>query len=282
MIINISAFIVKFKGYYENKESCQFLLTNLNEITFKFLYKVIQVAVKHNDQNSINIIRENGVFFFEKILNFILNDKLSKSETSLGFNVINKFCMILSKQNIIKIIIDMIQKFDTKINSIFNSEGDNKNKNNKENKENKDSKDNNKGVIETAKKLKEKNDKEMNKLAIRLEIADYLLKNLDFVVKNPSNGNSSNSEEDNMISIVLQFFDKYFFFFSDNKNVKISKDGISSLQPLLTKKFFEIFYDIITKSNDIDYILLIFNKFTKEKKESFFNEKKRISFSKNK
>ena len=262
----INAFIVKFKGYYENKESCQFLLTNLNEITFKFLYKVIQVAVKHNDQNSINIIRENGVFFFEKILNFILNDKLSKSETSLGFNVINKFCMILSKQNIIKIIIDMIQKFDTKINSIFNSEGDNKNKNNKENKENKDTKDNNKGVIETAKKLKEKNDKEMNKLAIRLEIADYLLKNLDFVVKNPSNGNSSNSEEDNMISIVLQFFDKYFFFFSDNKNVKISKDGISSLQPLLTKKFFEIFYDIITKSNDIDYILLIFNKFTKEKK----------------
>ena len=29
---------------------------------------------------------------------------------------------------------------------------------------------------------------------------------------------------------------------------------------------FEIFYDIITKSNDYDYILLIFNKFTKDKK----------------
>ena len=249
----INAFITKFKRYYENKESCQFLLTNLNEITFKFLYKIIQVAKKHNDEDSINIIRENGVFFFEKILNFILNDKLNKSETSLGFNVINKFCMILSKQNIIKIIINMIQKFDTKINSIFNNESNNNEQNNK-------------GVIETSKKQKEKNDKEMNKLAIRLEIADYLLKNIDFKVKNPSNGNNTNSEEDNMISIVLQFFDKYFFFFSDNKNVKISKEGISSLQPLLTKKFFEIFYDVISKSNDIDYILLIFNKFTKDKK----------------
>jgi hypothetical protein len=78
----------------------------------------------------------------------------------------------------------MIQKFDTKINSIFNSEADNKN--------NKENKDKNKGVIETSKKQKEKNDKEMNKLAIRLEIADYLLKNLDFVVKNPNNGNSTN------------------------------------------------------------------------------------------
>ena len=29
---------------------------------------------------------------------------------------------------------------------------------------------------------------------------------------------------------------------------------------------FEILYDIITKSNDIDYILLIFNKFIKDKK----------------
>ncbi len=252
----INAFIIKFKGYYEKKESCQFLLTNLNEITFKFLYKIIQVAKKYNDENSIKVIRENGVFFFEKILNFILNDKLNKSETSLGFNVINKFCLILSKQNIIKIIIDMIQKFDAKINSIFNNNESNNN----------DKKNNNKGVVETSKKQKEKNDKEMNKLAVRLEIADYLIKNLDFIVKSPNNTNNNNTDEDNMISIVLQFFDKYFFFFSDNKNVKISKEGISSLQPLLTKKFFEIFYDIISKSNDIDYIFLIFNKFTKDKK----------------
>ena len=249
----IGSFITKFKNYYENNDTCQFLLTNLNEITFKFLYKVIQVSLKHNDQETIKVIREYGVFFFEKILNYILNDKLNKSETSLGFNVISKFCLILSKQNIIKIIIDMIQKFDTKINSIFNN--DNLKDNNS-----------NKGVIETNKKQKEKNDKEMNKLALRLEIADYMLKNLDFVVKNPNNGNNTKTDEDNMISQVLQFFDKYFFFFSDNKNVKISKEGISSLQPLLTKKFFEIFYDIIIKCNDYDYILLIFNKFIKEKK----------------
>ena len=243
----INAFLAKFKTYYDNKESCQFMINHLHEITFKFLYKIIQVSIKNNDQESIKVIRESGVFFFEKILNLILNDKLNKSEISLGFNVISKFCMILSKQNIIKIIIDMIQKFDTNINNIFNNTDKNKN------------------VIVTSKKQKEKNDKEMNKLAIRLEIADYLLKNLEFIVKNPNNGNN-NSDEDNMISIVLQFFDKYFFFFSDNKNVKIGKDGISSLQPLLTKKFFDIFYDIITKCNDIDYILLIFNKFTKDQK----------------
>ena len=41
---------------------------------------------------------------------------------------------------------------------------------------------------------------------------------------------------------------------------------MSSLQPLLTKKLFEIFYDIIAKCNDIDYILTIFNKFSKDKK----------------
>ena len=248
----IKGFIIKFKQYYEDNNLCPFLLSNLNEITFKFLYKVITVSIKHNDQYSINIIREFGVFFFEKILNLILNDKLSKSETSLGFNVINKFCQILSKQNIIKIITDMMKKFDEKINSIFSNDSIKNNTNNK-------------GIIETNKKQREKNDKEMNKLAIRLEIADYMLKNLNFVVKSPNN-NDIKTDEDNMIDKILQFFDKYFFFFSDNKNVKIGKEGISSLQPLLTKKLFEIFYDVITKSNDYDYILLIFNKFTKDKK----------------
>ena len=248
----INAFITKFKGYYENKDSCQLLINHLNEITFKFLYKIIIVALKYKDEKSIEIIRENGVFFFEKILNLILNDKLNKSETALGFNVINKFSGILSKQNLIKIIIDMVQKFDKTINDIFNM-----------NEISKDGDKKKKSIVEPSKKQKEKNDKEINKLAIRLEIADFLLKNLNFIVNNNLN---NNSDEDNMVSIVLQFFDKYFFFFSDNKNVKFGKDGISSIQPLLTKKFFEIFYDIITKCNDIDYILTIFNKFTKEKK----------------
>jgi len=252
----INAFITKFKGYYENKDSCQILSNNLNEITFKFLYKIIIVSQKNKDEKAIEVIRENGVFFFEKILNLILNDKLNKSENALGFNVINKFCLILSKQNIIKIIIDMIQKFDKTINNLFNSEEKGKNKNKEDNKKNKI-------ISETSKKQKEKNDKEINKLGIRLEIVDYLLKNLNFVVKNNQN---NKSDEDNMISIVLQFFDKYFFFFSDNKNVKFGKDGISSLQPLLTKKFFEIFYEIITKSDDFEYILTIFNKFSNEKK----------------
>ena len=249
----INAFITKFKGYYENKDSCQLLYNNLNEITFKFLYKIIIVSKKYNDENAIETIRENGVFFFEKILNLILNDKLNKSETALGFNVINKFSGILSKQNIIKIIIDMVQKFDKTINDMFNSDAIKEKEKDKKKKI----------IVEPSKKQKEKNEKEINKLAIRLEIADYLLKNLSFVVKNNQN---DNSDEDNMVSIVLQFFDKYFFFFSDNKNVKFGKEGISSLQPLLTKKFFEIFYDIITKCNDIDYILTIFQKFTKEKK----------------
>ena len=249
----INAFITKFKGYYENKDSCQLIINNLNEITFKFLYKIIIVAQKYNDTNSIEIIRENGVFFFEKILNLILNDKLNKSETALGFNVINKFCGILSNQNLIKIIIDMVQKFDKTINNIFTED-----KNNENNKTIKTLK-------EPSKKQREKNDKEINKLAVRLEIADYLLKNLNFVVKNNQN-NNNNSDEDNMVSIVLQFFDKYFFYFSDNKNVKFGKEGMSSLQPLLTKKLFEIFYDIIAKCNDIDYILTIFNKFSKDKK----------------
>ena len=66
--------------------------------------------------------------------------------------------------------------------------------------------------------------------------------------------------------LFYNFFDKYFFYFSDNKNVKFGKEGMSSLQPLLTKKLFEIFYDIIAKCNDIDYILTIFNKFSKDKK----------------
>ena len=253
----INAFITKFKGYFENKDSCQLLINNLNEITFKFLYKIIIVAQKNKDEKAIEIIRENGLFFFEKILSLILNDKLNKSETALGFNVINKFCGILSKNNIIKIIIDMMQKFDKSINDIFNSD---------KNQENNNNKNKNKMIQEPSKKQREKNEKEINKLAIRLEIADYLLKNLDFVVKNNINNNNNLSDEDNMISIVLQFFDKYFFFFSDNKNVKFGKEGMSSLQPLLTKKLFEIFYDIITKCNDIDYILTIFNKFTKEKK----------------
>ena len=171
----INAFITKFKGYFENKDSCQILINNLNEITFKFLYKIIIIAQKNKDENAIEVIKENGLFFFEKILNLILNDKLNKSETALGFNVINKFCGILSKQNIIKIIIDMVQKFDKTINDIFNI---------------KDEK--NKIIKDPSKKQREKNEKEINKLAVRLEIADYLLKNLNFVVKNNLNNNNNN------------------------------------------------------------------------------------------
>ena len=75
----INAFITKFKGYYDNKDSCQILISNLNEITFKFLYKIIIVSEKNKDQKAIEVIKENGVFFFEKILYLILNDKLNKS-----------------------------------------------------------------------------------------------------------------------------------------------------------------------------------------------------------
>ena len=249
----IDAFIAKFKGYFENNESCQFLVSNLYEIAFKFLYKIIYVSNKHNDKEAMKVIRENGVFFFEKILNLLLKNKLNKSETQLGYNVISQFCLVLTKQDIIKIIIDMIQKFDSTVNEIFNNNDDNKNNNKIINTKNND------------KKQKEKNDKEINKLAIRLEISNYLLRNIDFTVNNPTN-NNNNTDESNMVSILLQFFDKYFFFFSDNKNVKINKNGISSLQPLLTKKFFDIFYEIISKCNDIDYLLDIFSKFTKDKK----------------
>ena len=53
----INAFITKFKGYYDNKDSCQILISNLNEITFKFLYKIIIVSEKNKDQKAIEVIK---------------------------------------------------------------------------------------------------------------------------------------------------------------------------------------------------------------------------------
>ena len=73
----------------------------------------------------------------------------------------------------------MVQKFDKTINNIFTDD-----KNNENNKTIKTLK-------EPSKKQREKNDKEINKLAVRLEIADYLLKNLNFVVKNNQNNNNN-------------------------------------------------------------------------------------------
>ena len=103
--------------------------------------------------------------------------------------------------------------------------------------------------------MKKKREKEINKLAMRLEITNYLLKNLKIVIQDPSKNNNNNSQIE-MINILFKFFEQYFFKFSQSHN---------SNEQFISKKIFELFLTILSKINDIDFAYQIFNNFSNKK-----------------
>ena len=232
-----------FEQYINDPSSCPF--NNSKEICFKFLSKAIDECKNKNDSEALNVIKNKGGFFFQKILNLLLNGKLSKSESQLGFNVISKYCTIIENESLFKIIIQMIQKFDETVNTnILTEKVNNEKKSNME--------------IDTGNKKKEsekKREKEINKLAMRLEITNYLLKYLNIVIQDSSKNNNNNSQIE-MINILFKFFEQYFFKFSQSHN---------SNEQFISKKIFELFLTILSKINDIDFAYQIFNNFSNKK-----------------
>ena len=226
----ISAFLDKFKGYFNKEFECYF--SNLKGITFKFLYKVIKTAKKYKHIESINTLTsDKGLFFFQKILNLVLQGKLNKSEMQEGFNVINELCEILSQDYLIRIIIDMFTKFEKGFNI--------------------DTIDNNKNAI-----TKEQ-EKEYKKLEMRLDIVNYLYKNIKYIANNPNNPQLTITNQNeqmylNLSNSILSFVNKYFFKCGANSNIYINA---------LSKRMFDILLTLLSKINDLDYAYYIYDQF---------------------
>ena len=232
-----------FEQYINEPTSCPF--NNSKEICFKFLSKAIEECKNNNDKVALSVFQNKGNFFFQKILNLLLNGKLNKSESQLGFNVICKYSKIIENLSLFKIIIQMIQKFDetVKTNILIERKSDNKDKTKNMEIDN-----------DKIKSSEKKREKEINKLAMRLEIINYLLKNLNIIINDPSKNNNNNEVE--MINILFKFFEEYFFKYSQSNNSK---------EQFLSKKIFEIFLTILSKINDIDFSYNIFNNFSNKK-----------------
>ena len=219
----VSTFLKKFAGYYEKANTCYF--EHLNEITFKFIYKVEIIALKHNDQATFEVLRnQEGTFFINKILNLILKGTLTKSEMQEGFNVITKYCSIAKEEYLLKMIVNMIQKFT----EVF-------------------------PVNDTTIFNKEK-EAEVKKLIMRLEIANYIFKNINYVIPSPAQQNqivnSENKDIKNGITeSLLTFFDNYFVVCADNSNINAQN---------ISKKLFDILMNILYKIQDLDYSFQIY------------------------
>lgn len=222
----LEAFLIKFEGYFTKNETCHFI-SSLNDIMFRFLSKVISIVIKQNDHNSIEIIRTKGSFFFQKTYNLILSHKLNKSELSEAFNLIEKYCKVINIKFIHKIILDMIDK----CNDVFTQE-EGKPKPKQEpvvpiatdkdlTKNKKDQK--NKG-INNQKKIKDK-------IALRIDITNYLLRNISDV--------QLKDQDNNYIQILFSFFEKHFF----------TKEKNSSYNQI-TKRLFDLFIILIVKKNN--------------------------------
>lgn len=226
----ISAFLDKFEKYYEKGAECYF--DNLKEITFKFLYKVLIISIKVKDPKSIEVLRTKGSFFFQKILNLILSSKVNKNELQEGFNVITKFCLILNESFLLKIICDMVEKF----NSAYDL--------------------NDKTIYS-----KEK-EKEVKKLQMRLEIINFIFKTMNYEIQNPESStnqiiNSENKEQkEKVTSLLLDFYEKYYFQCAAQSNFGMQN---------IAKRLFDIYINILYKIKDLDYAYFIYSSKFKDK-----------------
>ncbi len=217
----------------------------LKEKIFKGVTRMISNSTKANDNSAIEIIREKGRFFFKKAYVTIFNTKFTFNESREAFNLISNFCKICSENYLKKVISEIIALFEKDILNYLNLAaitGDDLSRNSNTAKLNEplqfDEEMKNNDNKNKKEKQKEKNDpksKKLNILCLRIEVINYILKNMKA------------SQQIN--DLVNAFFEKYFFNeVLNNSNIK--------------KKLIELFITLMDKLNDVEQVLFIFHNFS--------------------
>jgi hypothetical protein len=239
-----------------NKDTTSIFIPNIRETIFKVIAKLISVSFKRGDMKTLEVIKQDGKIFFSKCLNMIIKQKLSKSELKDSFNLISAFCKIMSEKFLFKIICDMIEKFDKSFQTTFIQNDNVSNFSNKAKlNESVDISIDNVEMVDTKKKPsqdKKSKDKEITLLSLRIDIINYILKNVK-LFKNPTHDETQPAES-NLFSLLNSFFEKFFF------NERINN------QPSIRKKLIDLFMILMGKMESSDQILDIFSKFVNEYK----------------
>ena len=156
---------------------------------------------------TLEVIKQDGKIFFSKCLNMIIKQKLSKSELKDSFNLISAFCKIMSEKFLYKIICDMIEKFDKGFQTTFIQNDNTSNFSNigKINETVDMSLDNVEMVDKNKKPSQDKKsrEKEISLLSLRIDIINYILKNVKLFSEH-----HSQESESNLFSLLNSFFEK--------------------------------------------------------------------------
>jgi len=219
----------------------------LKEKTFKCVTRIISNSIKENDEASILIIREQGRNFFKKAYSTIFNSKFTFNESREAFNLISNFCKICSENYLKKVISEIINLFEENVTDYLNLttiQGDDLSKHSNIAKLNEPLQfdEEMKNANSTTKKEKDVNDpkaKKLNILCLRIEVINYILKNMI----------ASQTIND----LVNAFFEKYFF-----------NEALNHAN--LKKKLIELFITLMDKLNDVDQVLFIFHNFSNKYK----------------
>ena len=229
------------------------MICNIREIVFRCVAKLVQTSISQNDMKSIEVIKkEGGKNLFSKCLNLIILQKLNTPEQREGFNLISAFCKITTEKFLFKIICDMIEKFDKTFQKNFQVMNDNLS-----NSSNKAKLNESLNVTNDGKKKdnKDQKQKDIKTLCFRIEIINYILKNIKGIQlgdTNPGLQESDSLARGDLFVLLNSFFEKFFF------NESVSKIHI------LNKKLIDLFMKILEKISDPEKVLEIFTRFTNE------------------
>jgi len=230
---------------------------NLNEYPylkdkiFKSVTKMLTNSLAENDKESIEVIKKDGKKFFVKAYSTVISNKFTYNEMKEAFDLISNFCKIFDEKYLKKIICEMIELFEKDITGLMSSDNISVNSNQaKLNEplqidEEMNDKDGIKIPNNTQKVKTKKNNnndprtKKINILCLRVEIINYILKNM--------------KASENINTLLNTFFEKYFF----GENIQNAN---------LKKKLIELFITLLDKLNDADKVLLVFHEFSNKYK----------------
>jgi len=244
----------------------------LKEKIFKAVTRMISNSLKASDQSSLGIIREQGRFFFKKAYSTIFNSKFTFNESREAFNLISNFCKICSESYLKKVIGEIISLYEKDLLIVLDttsSAGDDLSRSSNTAKLNEPLqfdeemksanaasststlKQTNNNVSNKKEKEKFQNDpkaKKLNILCLRIEVINYILKNMQA------------SQEIN--DLVNTFFEKNFF----NESLTLNNNHNNNHSNNLKKKLIELFITLMDKLNDAEQVLFIFHNFSNKYK----------------
>ena len=241
-VFYVETFLAKLREVYKN-------LPEMKIYFYKCLNKILTSAVKLNNVEIINLLKQKCKFYFESCLNSITSLQVKNEEDmKVSFQLITGICKIAPKNVINERICEQVAKFEEKFQS---SQLVTKNKNDN----------NGKDIIiddqmntDTKPRNNKMRDKEIQEL--RIEIVNYLLKQTPL--------------DESLYDLLFSFFNKYYF---NDVDYKTRKQLMNLFIILIDNiKIFENLFEVYIKFSQAKGLNLVNSKH-KSKLLDFMNKK---------